>query len=119
MLNGVLFTSGPELFKSLGMPYKETDRTYQTGNNKGKYISVPDINKASDIPDAVNNYFAYCYDYLKNLVGEENIIMASVHYDEDTPHLQAYFLPVVTEVKRKCYKHPFSWRSNQSFPNYG
>ena len=30
--------------------------------------------------------------------------MASVHYDEDTPHLQAYFLPVVNEVKRKCYK---------------
>lgn len=30
--------------------------------------------------------------------------MAQVHYDEDTPHLQAYFLPIVNEVKRKCYK---------------
>ena len=30
--------------------------------------------------------------------------MAQVHFDEDTPHLQAYFLPVVDEVKRKCYQ---------------
>ena len=30
--------------------------------------------------------------------------MAQVHFDEDTPHLQAYFLPVVNEVKRKCYQ---------------
>ncbi|MEG1141351.1 MAG: hypothetical protein RSB77_02535 [Bacilli bacterium] len=30
--------------------------------------------------------------------------MAQVHYDEDTPHLQAYFLPAVNEVKRKGYE---------------
>lgn len=30
--------------------------------------------------------------------------MAQVHFDEDTPHLQVYFLPVVNEVKRKCYQ---------------
>lgn len=30
--------------------------------------------------------------------------MVQVHFDEDTPHLQAYFLPVVDEVKRKCYQ---------------
>lgn len=30
--------------------------------------------------------------------------MAQVYYDEDTHHLQAYFLPIVNEVKRKCYK---------------
>ena len=38
------------------------------------------------------------------IVGKENIVMAQVHYDKDTPHLQAYFLPIVNEVKRKCYK---------------
>ena len=42
--------------------------------------------------------------FLKELVGEENIVIAQVHFDEDTPHLQAYFLPVVNEVKRKCYQ---------------
>ncbi len=42
--------------------------------------------------------------FLEDLVGKENIIMAQVHYDEDTPHLQAYFLPIVNEVKKKYYK---------------
>lgn len=43
------------------------------------------------------------WSHLKDLVGEENIILAQIHYDEDTPHLQAYFLPIVNEVKRKCF----------------
>lgn len=30
--------------------------------------------------------------------------MAQVHFDEDTSHLQVYFLPVVNEVKRNCYQ---------------
>ena len=30
--------------------------------------------------------------------------MAQVHFDEDTPHLQVYFLPLVNEVKSKCYQ---------------
>ena len=42
-------------------------------------------------------------EFLKDYVGEENIILAQIHYDEDTPHLQAYFLPIVNEVKRKCF----------------
>ncbi|MEG1900481.1 MAG: plasmid recombination protein [Bacilli bacterium] len=52
----------------------------------------------------MKGYFDYCYDFLKDKFGEENIVMAYVHYDEDTPHLQAYFLPVVNEVKRKGYE---------------
>ena len=43
-------------------------------------------------------------DFLKEYVGEENILLAQIHYDEDTPHLQAYFMPIVNLVKRKCYE---------------
>ena len=77
ILNGVTFTSGPEFFMTLGLPFKETDRVYQ---------------------------FDYCMKFLENLVGKENIVIAQVHYDEDTPQLQAYFLLIVNEVKRKCCK---------------
>ena len=42
-------------------------------------------------------------EFLKDYVGEENILLAQIHYDEDTPHLQAYFIPVVNKVKRKCF----------------
>ena len=104
ILNGVTFTSGPEFFMTLGLPFKETDRFYQSGDKKGQNILVPNIKSKDDIPYEVTKYFDCCMKFLENLVGKENIVMAQVHYDEDTPHLQAYFLPIVNEVKRKCYK---------------
>lgn len=104
ILNGVTFTSGPEFFMTLGLPFKESDRFYQSGDKKGQNILVPDIKSKDDIPYEVTKYFDCCMKFLEDLVGKENIVMAQVHYDEDTPHLQAYFLPIVNEVKRKCYK---------------
>lgn len=104
ILNGVTFTSGPEFFMTLGLPFKESDRIYQSGDKKGQNILVPDIKSKDDIPSEVTKYFDCCMKFLEDLVGKENIVMAQVHYDEDTPHLQAYFLPIVNEVKRKCYK---------------
>ncbi len=104
ILNGVTFTSGPEFFMTLGLPFKESDRIYQSGDKKGQNILVPDIKSKDNIPSEVTKYFDCCMKFLEDLVGKENIVMAQVHYDEDTPHLQAYFLPIVNEVKRKCYK---------------
>ncbi len=103
LLNGVTFTSGCEFFEALGMKFIDSGRVYQTGNKKGQIVKVPYIKSKEDIPQAVTYFFDSCMDYLKEFVGEENIILAQVHYDEDTPHLQAYFLPIVNEVNRKCY----------------
>ncbi len=107
ILNGVAFTSGPEFFMTLGLPFKETDRVYQSGDKKGQNVLVPNIKSKDDIPSDVTKYFDCCINFLEDLVGKENIVMAQVHYDEDTPHLQAYFLPIVNEVKRKCYKRDY------------
>ena len=104
LLNGVTISSGPEFFMTLGLPFKETDRKYKTGKKEGKNIWTPDIKSKDDISEEVIKYFDESYNFLKELVGEENIVMAQVHFDEDTPHLQAYFLPVVNEVKGKCYQ---------------
>ena len=38
ILNCVTFTSGPEFFMTLGLPFKETDRIYQSGDKKGQNI---------------------------------------------------------------------------------
>lgn len=103
LLNGITITSGPEFFQSLGMKFKDSGRKYYTGDKKGQSVLVPDIQNDKDIPNAVTYFFDSCMDFLKDYVGEENIILAQVHYDEDTPHLQAYFVPVVDKVKRKCY----------------
>lgn len=104
MLNGVTITSGPEFFQTLGMEFIESDRVYQSGNKKGQNVMIPNIKNKEDIPNEVKRYFDCCYEFIKNTFGEENIIMAQVHYDEDTPHLQAYFLPIVNEVKRKVFE---------------
>lgn len=104
LLNGVTISSGPEFFITLVLPFKETDRKYKTGKKEGQNIWTPDIKSKDDIPEEVIKYFDESYNFLKELVGEENIVMAQVHFDEDTPYLQAYFLPVVNEVKRKCYQ---------------
>ena len=103
LLNGVTFTSGPEFFQSLGMKFKNSGRTYHTGDKKGQAVMIPDIKSKEDIPNAVSYFFDSCMDFLKEYVGKENILLAQIHYDEDTPHLQAYFVPVVSKVKRKCF----------------
>ena len=48
-------------------------------------------------------YFNRAFDFLKERVGEENIISAVVHMDEKTPHLHATVVPIVTgeRVRRK------------------
>lgn len=104
LLNGITITSGPEFFQSLGMDFIDSGRTYHTGNKKGQTVLIPNIKSKKDIPNAVSYFFDSCMEFLKDFVGEENILLAQVHYDEDTPHLQAYFLPVVDRVKRKCYE---------------
>ncbi|MBD9098840.1 hypothetical protein EGP98_04535 [bacterium] len=103
LLNGVTFTSGPEFFQSLGMKFKDSGRTYHTGDKKGQAVMIPDIKAKGDITKAVSYFFDSCMEFLKEYVGEENILLSQIHYDEDTPHLQAYFVPVVTKVKRKCF----------------
>jgi hypothetical protein len=103
LLNGVTFTSGPEFFQSLGMKFKNSGRTYHTGDKKGQTVMIPDIKSKGDITKAVSYFFDSCMEFLKEYVGEENILLSQIHYDEDTPHLQAYFVPVVTKVKRKCF----------------
>ena len=103
LLNGVTFTSGPEFFQALGMEFVDSGRTYHTGDKKSQAVMIPKIKSKEDIPNAVSFFFDSCMEFLKDYVGEENILLSQIHYDEDTPHLQAYFLPVVDKVKRKCY----------------
>ena len=48
-------------------------------------------------------YFRRAFDFLKERVGEENIISAVVHMDEKTPHMHLCFVPL-TKDKRLSAK---------------
>lgn len=104
LLNGAVVTSGKEFFQTLGMNFKPSGRKIEYGKNKGEDILIPNIKDEKDIPEKVKTFFKDSYDFLKDLVGKENIVYAEVHYDEDTPHMHFYFIPVVNEVKRKVFE---------------
>ena len=50
LLNGAIVTSGKKFFQSLGMKFKESNRTHQVGKDEGKPILIPDIKSKEDIP---------------------------------------------------------------------
>ena len=104
LLNGAIITSGPEFFQKLGLKFKDSGRIYLDGNKEGQPVLIPDIKSKDDIPEKVINFFNDSYKFLEDFVGKENIVYASVHLDEDTPHLHFYFLPVVDKVQRKIFE---------------
>lgn len=61
LLNSVTISSGPEFFMTLGLPFKETNRKYKTGQN----IWTPDIKSKDDIPKEVIKYFDESYNFKK------------------------------------------------------
>ena len=104
LLNGAIVTSGKEFFQSLGMKFKESDRTHQVGKDKGKPILIPDIKSVNDIPKKVKDFFDDSYNFLENLVGKDNVIYAQIHYDEDTPHLHFSLCLLLMKLKEKFLK---------------
>lgn len=104
LLNGAVVTSGKEFFQTLGMNFKPSGHKIEYGKNKDEDILIPDIKDKKDIPEKVKTFFKDSYDFLEDLVGKENIVYAEVHYDEHTPHMHFYFIPVVNEIKRKVFE---------------
>ena len=83
---------------------KDTGRVHVEGKHIGEPIFCPDIKSKEDIPEEVLEYFNESYQFLSNIVGKENVVYAGVHFDEDTPHMHFYFLPVVDHVRRKVFE---------------
>lgn len=104
LLNGCVITSGQEFFKSLGMKFEDTGEVHTEGKHIGEPIQKVVIKNEDDIPEKVMEYFRSSNEFLSELVGKENVVYSAIHFDENTPHLQFYFTPVVHEVKRKVFE---------------
>lgn len=80
---GVIVTSDKEFFEKLG---------YIPGEQP---------------PYEVMEFFDRAYKFILREIGyhgtDKNIISAVIHFDETTPHLQLYYLPIVDKGKRKVY----------------
>lgn len=55
-------------------------------------------------PQQCREFFQHAYDFFKQRHGEENIISANVHMDENVPHMHFVFVPIVKDKKRGDYK---------------
>ncbi len=88
--------------------FKEFKRLKEQNNLKGQLhknsiyacemIITSDNNFFKEIGiDETKRYFKIAYDFVCNYknLGEENIISAVVHLDEETPHMHLTFIPVV------------------------
>ncbi|MBR2833087.1 MAG: plasmid recombination protein [Bacilli bacterium] len=104
ILNGCIVTSGPDFFRKLGLPMKDSGRVYIDGKHAGETIYCPDIKSSEDVPKKVLKYFDESFKFLSDLVGNDNVVYSAVHFDEDTPHMHFYFLPIVDKVKRKVFE---------------
>lgn len=49
------------------------------------------------LPHEIQNFFSDSYDFFANRYGAENIISATVHMDERTPHMHFNFVPVTSD----------------------
>lgn len=67
------------------------------------------IHLGPDVPPSYESYEAFfkaCVRHICRLYGEENVVFAAVHMDEETPHIHIGFVPVV--------KKPLKLRKNAS-----
>ena len=42
-------------------------------------------------------YFKDCKEFFENKVGKENIVCSKIHFDESTPHMHLYFVPLTDD----------------------
>jgi len=97
---------------------------YKMDENKTYYNRVKDRIKELNLPKAVrkdavtmcgfvctsdkiffdklpqseqDRFFKESYDFLKSRYGEKNVVASTVHYDEKTPHLHCYIVPVTKD----------------------
>lgn len=59
---------------------------------------------APDSEEECHEFFQHAYDFFKQKHGEQNVISAYVHMDENVPHMHFTFVPVVKDKARHDYK---------------
>lgn len=79
-----VITASPDFFARLGWD-KEAAKNW-----------TPD-----DIPPEIMKYFNDASDWAEQYFGAKNIISATVHFDETTPHMHIDYIPAVESSKRR------------------
>lgn len=85
VMEQLLITASPDFFKSLG---------WDCGAAKGW--------SREDIPPEIKQYFNDALRFVKEYIGAGNILSATIHFDETSPHMHVDYIPVISgKQKRK------------------
>lgn len=85
VMEQLLITASPDFFKSLGW-----DAELARGWSR------------EDIPIEIKKYFNDALSFVREYIGREKIISATIHFDETSPHLHVDYIPIISgKQKRK------------------
>lgn len=85
VMEQLMITASPDFFKSLGWDVEAA---------KGW--------SREDIPTQIKQYFNDTLGFVKEYIGRDNIISATIHFDETSPHMHVDYIPVISgKQKRK------------------
>jgi len=67
------------------------------------FLCTSDKEFFDKLPQAEQDrFFKQSYDFLQKRYGEKNVIASTVHYDEKTPHMHCYIIPVTEDGRLSC-----------------
>lgn len=85
VMEQLLITASPDFFKGLGWDIEAA---------KGW--------SHEDIPLEIKNYFNDALSFVREYIGRGNILSATIHFDESSPHLHIDYIPIISgKQKRK------------------
>lgn len=65
----------------------------------GVVITLPAELHTSDLATQ-NRFFNYCTNFIKEKFGEKNVVYATIHHDETTPHVHIGFVPTIKKERK-------------------
>lgn len=84
VMEQIMITASPDFFKELGWDCRAA---------KGW--------SHEDIPIEIKKYFNDALRFTKEYIGSENIISATIHFDETSPHMHVDYIPIISGKRKR------------------
>ena len=85
VMEQIMVTASPDFFKGMGWD-AEMARGWSHAN----------------VPPKIKQYFNDALSFIREYIGRENIISATIHFDETSPHMHIDYIPIISgKQKRK------------------
>lgn len=88
VMEQIVVTASPDFFKSLG---------WECGAAKEW--------SREDIPKQIRKYFNDALSFVREYIGRENVISATLHFDETSPHMHVDYSDYIRQKETKRYLH--------------